>query len=183
MPTAVSLHGHLRITAIHSGFLRTPSTLDDAELRRARVDGAAYTVFSGNNHIVDVGVSLVSRLLGFGRGLPSLGPVGITSVNDLKIDIMRIATAVAPAAPANGDSALAGAVAYTMTPLSVTYPTDTKVMFRGLLPVDALVGSDITEEGLFLASGVLVARVTFPPITKLATHALQFDHEIEVQRV
>jgi hypothetical protein len=177
---AIALQGHLRVTAIDAAYiaaLAAPLDLEDA-MR----EGAAEIVLEKANTIMDVGLSLITRLLGFGRGLPSLGPIGVTSVNDLKIDTMRLGNANAPATPGFTDSALSTLPVYSISPLTMTYPSATRVIFNGLLPAPAIVGTDITEEGIFLPSDILVARIVFAPITKLATHALMFSHYIDVTR-
>lgn len=138
-----------------------------------------------SNIIVDNGLSAVSRMLGSGLGFPGVGGKPVMSYADLLVTRMDIGTTLNPTAPATTDTAISEAPpSYTINFLSVYYPTATSVRFAGVVPqaASALNGQALTEEGLFLANGAMIAHVTFSPEVKIPSHAIQLEHTITISR-
>lgn len=138
-----------------------------------------------SNLVTDSGLSVISRLIGFGRNFPGAGGLGVVDVNSLAFAYMRFGTTVNPPAPLVTDTDISeDPPSYESNLLTVYYPGDTTVTIAGIVPQaeSSLNGSAFTEEGIFVENGAMLAHVTFPPEVKLPTHAIQFEHSLTVAR-
>jgi len=182
----LSIRGSLRIVHIpghcyHAGCKALSPDEVDSLCRR----GIAHASPVFENLVVDVGLEIIRALLGFGQGFPTTGAFGVQDPTDLQIATMRIGNALAPAAPAAGDTDISVVPAtYEIPFVSAFYPTASSTTLVGVVPqaATALDGVGITEEGMFAFNGAMLARVTFPAEVKIPTHALQFEHTITVAR-
>lgn len=137
------------------------------------------------NIVTDSGLGVISRLVGFGKGFSFAGPYGVLDINSLEFSFMRLGSTIGPPTPAAADNDISeDPPTYQINALSVYYPSATSVTIAGVLPqaVSALNGTPITEEGLFVANGAMLAHVTFPAEVKLPTHAMQFEHTFTFAR-
>lgn len=187
MREGIGVQGRLTITRVASAAacrLRRPLTssqmawLLDRGLadRRQRIE----------NLIVDLGLSVISRLIGFALNNPvvsnGVDSYPLTSLDDLQITTMQLGDLATPTAPAAGDNSLEDSpAAYSPSPLVTTYSDAYTVMISGLVPMGDANGTTFTEEALLTSVGALLARTTFLPEPKVPTHAIQFDHEFTVQ--
>lgn len=138
------------------------------------------------NMVTDSGLSVISRLIGFGRNFPAAGGHGVTSVDDLAFSYMRLGTTLNPPAVLATDIDISESPpSYQIDALTVFYPGDTTVTIAGVVPqaVSALDGFAFTEEGLFVENTAMLAHVVFSPEVKLPTHAIQIEHTFSVSRV
>ena len=185
MKDQLAIRGQLRIVHLEADCLDDPQrSLPPDVVDRMVAEGRAKVSTVVDNLIVDGGLGAVSRLLGFGRSFPSVGGIGVTDINDLQIASMQLAGAAFPPTPAATDTGLSTTPLFTATALSVYYPDATSVVIAGVIPQanSALDGMPITEEGLFLANGAMIAKVVFPAEVKVPTNAIQFEHRIAVTR-
>ena len=151
-------------------------------VRRGR---ATVLLDEEDNLVVDVGLSAVARMLGHGENFPTVGGFPVNDVTDLRISTMKLGNDPTPAAPAVGDTDISVSPAtHTISFVSFFYPDTVTTTAAGVVGVGEsdLDGVGITEEGLFLANGALVARATFSAVVKVPTHAVQFEHSIQVVR-
>lgn len=181
------VHGELCIYSIPGEFFDPNDPLKPIapEKLRALCDSGLAQEHRYSNIIVDNGLSAVSRMLGSGLNFPDVGGKPVMSYADLLVTTMKLGTTLNPPAPATTDTAISEAIpSYTINFLGVYYPTATSVRFAGVVPqsATALNGSALTEEGLFLANGAMIAHVTFSPEVKIASHAIQLEHQITVSR-
>ena len=174
------------------GVVRIYETPGIRVLSRAELAQYGRKVVETRNLITDYGLDVIVGMLLGGMGTPFIGGGGYGASNfeELRIAQMVITDAGAPATPVPGDTALVG---LTLFDWRSDYPTNGQslltglrtalgeVTFSGLIPPQTLNGTTIKEEGLFTASGLLVARTTFS-FTKNANVGLQFDHSIVVSR-
>lgn len=178
------LRGELRILSIPGEYLSNDRPLAPV-ITQALVASGRAVEHRYSNLIVDNGLSAVSRMLGHGLNFPSVGGGGVASVADLRVSTMKLGTTLNPTAPATGNTDISeNPPSYTVSFIAVYYPSTTAVTFAGVVPqgATALNGLALTEEGLFLANGVMIAHVTFPPEVKLPTHAIQLEHTWTVTR-
>lgn len=181
---SLRLRGELRIIQIPGEFVRDDRPVDpellDALIASGRASAKRYS-----NLIVDNGLSAVSRMLGHGLSFPSVGGQPVSSVADLRVASMRIGTTLNPVAPVITNTDISEVPpSYTIGFIAVYYPGLTSVTFAGVVPqaVTALNGQALTEEGLFLENGAMIAHVTFLPEVKLPTHAVQLEHTFTITR-
>ena len=180
----LTLRGELRIIQIPGDLLRGDKPLSPELVDALVADGRA-TERRYSNLIVDNGLSAVSRMLGHGLNFPDVGGQAVSNVSDLRVATMRLGTTLNPTAPVITDTDISEVPpSYIVSFVAVYYPTATKVTFAGVVPqaVTALNGQALTEEGLFLANGAMIAHVTFPPEVKLPTHAIQLEHSWTITR-
>jgi len=178
------LRGELRILSIPVEYLPDDRPLMP-DLTRALVASGRASEHRYSNLIVDNGLSAVSRMLGHGLNFPSVGAGGVSNVSDLRVTTMKLGTTLNPTAPVTGNTNISeNPPSYTVSFIAVYYPGLTSVTFAGVVPqaASALNGLALTEEGLFLANGVMIAHVTFPPEVKLSTHAIQLEHTFTITR-
>lgn len=178
------VRGHLRVIHIPVQFLAGDAPLAPAMIDLLAANGHVQ-IRRYSNVIVDQGLSAVSRMLGHGLGFPSVGPYGVSSIADLRVTTMKIGTTLSPPTPATIDTDISeNPASYTINSVTAFYTSATSVTFAGVIPqaATALNGFAITEEGLFLANGAMLAHVTFPPEVKISSHAIQLEHEVEVSR-
>lgn len=161
--------------------LREDRLLSDREMDAALRRGHAEVDFCIHNHIVDIGLSVFSRLLGNNAGNPLVGGSGFADLGAITVGRMDIGRTVVPAVPADGDTVGVATLAYVPA-LVVSYPTDFSVKFSGLIPTTECNSFFLTEEALRLQNGMLFARTTFNR-SKNSSFALQFDHLIEFARL
>lgn len=183
----IQVRGELCIYSIPGEFFdpHAPDMPIGPEKLRALCSNGFAIEHRYSNVIVDNGLSAVSRMLGSGLSFPGVGGHAVTSIADLLVTRMDIGTTLNPPAPATSDIAISEAIpSYTINFLSVYYPTLTSVRFAGVVPqaVTALNGQALTEEGLFLANGAMIAHVTFAPEVKIPSHAIQLEHTITISR-
>jgi hypothetical protein len=183
----LQVRGELCIYSIPGEFFdpHNPTVPIGPEKLRALCANGRVIEHRYSNVIVDNGLSAVSRMLGSGLGFPGVGGKPVSSVADLLVTRMDIGTTLNPPAPTTSDTAISEAIpSYQINFLSVYYPTATSVRFAGVVPqsVTALNGQALTEEGLFLANGAMIAHVTFAPEVKIPTHAIQLEHTITISR-
>lgn len=156
-----------------------------------------------SNMVVDDGLSAISRLIGGGYGVPSVG-AGMTTypLGDLAgaaVGRMLLGTraALPPVTGADGDlgpipninvpsnGALIGSFSTADSTLVVSYPTTTSVRFTATLPAGSwnAPSSAITEEMLLTAMGTVFARVILgTPVNTTAGTGLSFAHDIILNR-
>lgn len=152
------------------------------ERGHARVSGVY------RNKLVDLGLSAISRLIGFGLNTPNVtngvDSIGVVDINDLQISEMRFGNLDSPTAPAAGDNSLEDTtLLYTDSSPTVTYPGNATVRWSGIIPATGYTGEQVTEEGLFLSNGALFARTTFAAEIMLPAQAKQMDHSFTVSEV
>jgi hypothetical protein len=171
----------IRAVAIDSHVDRpVPSEILDSWISRGRARVLACT----SNRITDLGLSSIRALLGFAINNPTVSngvdTYPIADVAELQITGMQLGDTSNPAPPAAGDNALDDPSPYALvTPLTVSYPNETRVVISGLLGNNEQDGSVFTEEGVFIVAGALFARTTFAPVTKTAGVAIQWDHRFD----
>lgn len=164
-----------------------PAPADPEELRWLLDRGAARVVCSTKNKIVDLGLSAISRLIGFGLALPDVdngvNSYAVADVNDLRITTMSFGNASNPTAPAALDNALFDGTPLTSVTPSASYPGLATVRWQGVIPAVGFTGQQITEEALFLANGAMFARTTFATQVMLPAMAKQFNHDFTISEV
>ena len=138
-----------------------------------------------DNLIVDLGLEIVSRIIGNGAGSPTVGGVGFSSLSDIAVTRMILSNRSSPPVPAVTDTAAVLGTVLPARPLTVLYPDDQTIQYVTTIPLSdtAYAGLSIGEEAL-LTSAVhnhLFARTTFTPITK-ADPALTFRHTFRFER-
>lgn len=181
---ALFLRGELRVIHLPGEFVYQDWPVNpemvDVLLANDRARAMVYP-----NLIVDTGLSAVSRMLGHGLNFPSVGAFGVTGVADLRVASMRLGTTLNPTAPVVGNTDISESPpSYEITFVTAFYPSATSVTFAGVVPqaVTMLNGQALTEEGLFLSNGAMLAHVIFPPEVKLPTHAIQLEHTFSFSR-
>ncbi len=132
------------------------------------------------NLIVDIGLSVPSRMLGGNAGSPLVGGSGFSSLDDIAIGAMKLGNHPSPTPPGNGTTVGIQQLAYTPV-MSVSYPDDFSVTFEGVIPADDGSGLTITEEALFLRNGLLFSRV-LTSVPKIDGIPLAFQHTIFLSR-
>lgn len=180
----LQVRGELRVIHIPVEFLPgnapLPPEMIDILVANGRARFHRYT-----NVIVDQGLSAVSRMLGHGLNFPAVGPFGVSSVADLRVTTMKLGTTLNPPTPLVTDTAISEPIpSYTINSVTAFYPTLTSVTLAGVVPqaVSALNGFALTEEGLFLSNGAMIAHVTFAPEVKIPSHSIQFEHTLVLSR-
>lgn len=88
-----------------------------------------------------------------------------------------LGTGVTP--PAASDSALETSIWSDV--FTKRTPEDAKLTYEYFVASNMLNGNDISEAGLFTNTGKLFARITFEPITKVATIQVVFTWIIEIE--
>jgi hypothetical protein len=172
------VEGILTITDLPPGCaFAEPDELADLVAR-----GLAREVVRTKNKVVSLGLSAVSRLIGFGLALPDVTngtqTYPVADVDDLRITAMKFGNASNPTAPAAADFQLFDpTIMHTVTP-TVAYPGNAQVRWRGVIPAVGFTGQGVTEEGLFISNGALFARTTFAASVMLPGQAKQFDHTL-----
>jgi len=182
----LSIRGSLRIAHIPHECMGAdpcaglPPDVVDALVRA----GKCHVSCIHENLVVDTGLEIIRAMLGSGLGFPTTGAFGVQAQADLLVSSMKFGSALAPAAPANGDTDISVTPIYSTTAVSVFYPTASSITIVGVIPQaqTALDGVGISEEGMFVSNGAMLARVTFSPEVKLPTHALQFEHTLVLNR-
>lgn len=178
------VRGELRVLHVPGDYIRDGRPLAPYQVE-ALIESGAILAHRYTNTIVDLGLSGISRLLGYGLGFPSVGGNPVASVADLRVTSMRLGTTLSPPSPATNDIDISeNPASYTINALTAYYTSATSVTFAGVLPqaTTALDGFAFTEEGLFFANGAMLAHVTFSPEVKIPTHAIQFEHIITITR-
>lgn len=193
--TALRIRGTLTILNHRLPGVMVPSS-HFADLHQK---GVITRMHSGGNLITDAGLQAFAALLGGGFNAPSVGaqayspdlvcrgdqtpPVGTFAQS------MQVGTYPTPAAPTPVDVDLQGEAAYIgyleepATTMVVTYPAVGAVEFTTLIDPGVLDGEIFTEEGLFSADGVLLARRLIEPAwEKPIGQATQFVHRIQFAR-
>lgn len=189
METKIRIIGIVRVHEIFVPVSRPVECIEELVRR-----GEARKVIETSNLVTDIGLQCLAALIAGGLGVHTIGGSGFGPGNfeDLRINKMHLTVALAPPAPAPGNTVLSAATAYSF---HANYPTsgDTllssvqlgtpgQVRFSGLVQPQDEVGSIFTEEGLLTETSKLVARTTFS-YTKSANVAVQFDHDLSVARV
>lgn len=182
----LTIQGRLRVSRIAASSMPTDGRpLSDAELRRLVLRGRADE-FETSNLVVDLGLSAISRMIGFGLGAPNVtngtDTVGVSDYTDLQITEMRLGNLNNPTAPTAADNDMEDPILLTTITPTVTYPGNAQVRWSGTLPANAFTGDQVTEEGLFLENGALFARTTFAPQAIVSGSGLQFDHTFTLAR-
>jgi len=172
--------------------------LPPAARELACAKGAAQVVHQHKNMITDAGLDALVAMLAGGFNNPAVG--GVNRDQNTILDVpngtghwikfMHVTDAPAPSVPSAADTTLDGeekwiGVVDPLTPtMTVSYPATGTVAFQSTIPFTSeFDGIDFTEEGLFTADGVLVARKTFPAVSiSLGVLSIQFDHEIQIAR-
>ena len=146
--------------------------------------GRARTSQVVRNKVVDLGLSGMSRLIGFGLNTPDVTngvqTFGVVDINDLLISAMTFGDLNAPTAPTAADFELEDPTTLTSVTPVASYPGDAVVRWQGVIPANTLTGEQVTEECLFMANGALFARTTFAAEVILAGMAKQFDHDFTI---
>lgn len=172
--------GELRITSLCEGKLLFGEALD-----RALKAGNAHVDTVLNNLIVDIGLSVFSRLLGNNEGGAQVyspaGNFGFTELTDITVARMELGNTVIPVAPTFSDTDSVDNFLYAPN-IVVTYPGNFSVQYSGLVPQTDFDGEVFTEEALLLRNGRVFAKTIFTKAKTLA-FALQFDHKISVARI
>jgi hypothetical protein len=157
---------------------------EPAELARLVARGLAREVVRKRNLVTSLGLSAVSRLIGFGLSLPDVtngvDVFPVADIDDLRITSMQFGNANNPTAPAAGNFQLFDPTIMTTVTPTVLYPGNAQVRWRGVIPAVGFTGQGVTEEGLFTANGALFARTTFAPSVMLPAQAKQFDHDFTI---
>lgn len=179
------VRGFLRVTHVRGEDLPDPSKpLAPAALEELCKAGRAHRNQDPvENLVVDVGKDGIAKMIGHGQNFPSVGGFGVTDVSDLQPATMRVGNANSPPTPDPSDTDISVVPAtYTIQFVSVFYPAAATVTLAGVIPQgeSSLDGVSITEEGVFLQNGAMLARVTFAPEVKIPSHAIQFEHSIVV---
>lgn len=162
------------------------TALPQSAIELAIARGYAHEVVRTRNKITEVGLSVISRLMGFAYNSPSVFNVGpvvsapVLELTDLRVATMRFGDTAGVAAPASTDYQLAGNLLYASRILLVQYASSyNKVSWAGVLPADIGGGAVLAEEGLFTTLPAMVARTTFvhavtPGKAFQYTHTLTF---------
>lgn len=177
------VEGILTITDLPPGCdFAEPDELADLIAR-----GLAREVVRTKNKVVDLGLSGMSRLIGFGLALPQVTngtqSYNVTDVDDLRITQMSFGNANNPTAPAAADFQLFDPTTMTTVTPTVLYPGNFQVRWRGVIPAVGFTGQGVTEEALFMANGAMFARTTFASSVMLPAQAKQFDHTFTISTV
>lgn len=145
----------------------TPCQIEDA-IR----DGRARRVSSGSNLIVTSGLAALAAKLGHALNMPTAGGQTVTALSELQVSEMQLGNAVSPASPSAGDTALDdGTPVYTITSLTVSYPSSGTVRFSGTIPPNTINGEGITETGVFFtinSNKVMLGRRLMDPVVVIA---------------
>jgi len=180
MRESLGIVGELRVIRLSDDRL-----LFGDDLNRALDAGQAQIELEQKNIIVDIGLSMISRIIGGNAGLPQVyhptTPFGFSSITDIAVAKMELGNAAVPPVPAAGDTTGVGALLFTPN-LTVTYPDNFSVQFSGLVPKADFDGETFTEEALLLRNGQLFAKTRFSK-AKTASFALQFDHKFTFSRI
>ena len=143
---------------------------------RLAEDGKEELLFSEHNVIVAAGRQVFSRMLGGNAGAPLIGGSTFGNISDLVVTTMQLGISSTPEEESPNNTVGVAQVIFQPT-ITVSYPTNTSVMFSGVIPIIEAVGYTITEEALFLKNGLLFARkAILPGVVKDGAHALKFDH-------
>lgn len=139
-----------------------------------------------DNMVVNLGLSICSRIIGNGVGSPLVGGVGFSALSDIAVTRMVLSNRSSPPAPSPTDTAATLGTLLPARPLTVLYPDDYTIQFVTTIPIGDTDynNKDIREEAL-LTSAVhnhLFARTTFAAIRKKEP-ALTFRHTFSFERV
>lgn len=197
----IGITGSLRITRVNVGALLScvsvasaPSLyewllvepLSEQSIQTCLKEGIAEVAWEGSNLVTDLGLSAISRLVGFGLSTPQVtngtDNFAVSDVNDLEINDMQFGNLNAPTAPTAADNALEDISALTNVTPTVTYPGNAQVRWSGTIPANQFNGDQVTEEALFLSNGALFARTTFPAEAIVPGFGVQFDHSFSLAR-
>lgn len=140
-------------------------------------------VGEGENHITNIGFAAMMALLAGAAGTCVVGGTSYTSgtLNNLYAASIKVGTVSSPTAAADGDTALSGSVAQTLS-LVTTYALGS-ASFAGVLSPTDLENLTITEEGLFTADGKLLAHVTTSPFPYSKSNiGVQITHTFTLTR-
>jgi len=162
--------------------------LDIFEVR----DGREVHVLHAENHVTDTGLDVLLALLAGGEGNPTVGGTPMSPLNytDLRVVKQEVTAAISPTAPTDVDTVLEGDPVWTGDVVGppdadalmiVTYPGTGIVRFSTVIPQLELVGTTLTEEGLFTENGKLVARTTFSKL-KTGAFGLTIKHTFTITR-
>jgi len=185
----ITLKGTLRITRVRSDVLDEygrGGPIDPVTLQGLRFAGVAELRQTISNMVVDLGLSAISRLVGFGLAAPDVtngtDTFGVTDVNSLKVDTMKFGNLNSPTAPAAADNDLEDPTPLTSVTPTVAYPGNYTVRWSGLIAAGLFTGDQVTEEALFIENDALFARTTFSPEAIVAGFGVQFDHDFVFAR-
>lgn len=180
----IRAYGRLRITELPP---EIEHPLSEEQLLRLVRAGAARIVGMASNKVVNLGVEIITKMIGSARGSSvTVGGTAITSVNDLQIAKMKLGDKANPTAPAAGDTALDDPTPiFTISTLTVSYPTLTSVRISGVLPANQINGAQLTEEGIFISipptpTEKLFAKLVYATKVIGSGQAYQFDHDIAI---
>jgi hypothetical protein len=144
-----------------------------------RTDPRLRLLFEGDNLVTELGLQVLAALASGCAGDPTIDGTTYTSANrnQLFVTTMKVGTANNPTAANTADTDLYDSDPYIVTTLTVTYPEPGTVRFAALAPGSA--GEKLTEDGLFTASGILVARKVFSQTVPDGV-VLQIEHDLTV---
>lgn len=186
----ITLKGTLQITRIQRRAfepLRVQRPFDPVTLQGLRFAQVAVLSQTVENMVVNLGLSAISRLVGFGLAAPDVtngtDTFGVTDIDSLKIDTMKFGNLNSPTAPTAADNDLEDSTPLTSVTPTASYPGNYTIRWSGLIPADTFVGDQVTEEALFLENDALFARTTFSPEAIVSGFAVQFDHDFVFARV
>lgn len=180
----LKVSGRLRITELPPW---VDAPIPECEVQRLVREGHARIVDEGGmNLVVNIGLEIITKMIGSAKGSPTVDGTSINDVSDLEIAVVKLGNKVSPTSPGASDTALDDLdPVFTISSVTVSYPTATSVRFSSVLPANQINGEGITEEGLFISipptptEKLFAKRVTAVKVIQ-AAQAYQFDHDISL---